>query len=83
MLTYAMRSTAVLLLLLPAVTHAQAWDAKALKKPNPPPPAPKSGANGMKACPEYGAGFYRLDSGTCVRISGGISADVGVSGTRR
>jgi len=38
----------------------------------------------MKACPEYGAGFYRLaGSDTCVRVSGGISTDIGTSGVRR
>jgi hypothetical protein len=45
---------------------------------------PGKGAAAMKACPEYGAGFYRLGgSDTCVRIGGGIASDVGVTGVRR
>ena len=83
MLNYATRSAAVLLLMLPSMANAQSFDAKALKKRDIAPPASKNSGNGMKPCPEYGAGFYRLDSGTCVRIGGGISTDVGVSGVRR
>lgn len=64
---------------------AQSWDAKALgRKPEAPAPKPKDRAGGMKACPEYGAGFYRLaGSDTCVRIGGGVSTDVGTSGVMR
>jgi hypothetical protein len=75
------------LLLLPPLSqaHAQSWDAKALgRKPEAPAPKPKDRAGGMKACPEYGAGFYRLaGSDTCVRIGGGVSTDVGTSGVLR
>jgi hypothetical protein len=76
---------AVLLLLSPAVAHAQSWDAKALKRRDAPAAATsKNPASGMKPCPEYGAGFYRIDgTGTCIRISGGVAVDVGASGTRR
>lgn len=82
-----MRLTIALLTLLlaPLVpAHAQSWDAKALgKKPEAPIAKPKDRAGGMKACPEYGAGFYRLaGSDTCVRIGGGVSSDVGTSGMR-
>ena len=35
-------------------------------------------ATRMTACPEFGAGFYRIDgSNTCVRIGGFIEAGVG------
>jgi hypothetical protein len=38
----------------------------------------------MKPCPEYGAGFYKLEgSDTCVRIGGGIGIDVGAASTWR
>src|SRR5437868_4852881 len=38
----------------------------------------------MKACPEYGAGFYRLaGSDTCVRMGGSVGVDIGTSGVRR
>lgn len=41
---------------------------------------PNGRASGMKACPEYGAGFYRLaGTDTCVRIGGGVASDVGVA----
>jgi hypothetical protein len=84
MLNVAIRSTAILILLLPASAHAQSWDAKALKKRDAAPATAKGSGNGMKPCPEYGAGFYRIDgSATCIRISGGIGVDVGTSGTRR
>ena len=78
---------ALLVLLLASIphAHAQSWDAKALnRKPEVPAAKPKDRAGGMKACPEYGAGFYRLDgSDTCVRIGGGVGADIGTSGVRR
>ena len=83
-----MRLTITLLALLLAPifpAHAQSWDAKALsKKAEPPLAQPKRDrTSGMKACPEYGAGFYRLaGSDTCVRIGGSVSSDVGSSGMR-
>ncbi len=83
-----MRLTLALLALLMAPfsqVHAQSFDAKALgRKPEAPAPKPKDRASGMKACPEYGAGFYRLaGSDTCIRIGGGVSTDVGTSGVLR
>jgi hypothetical protein len=78
--------TLLVLLLLPvSFAQAQSWDAKPLgKKDGVPAGKPKDRASGIKACPEYGAGFYRLDgSDTCVRIGGGIGTDVGTSGMRR
>jgi hypothetical protein len=78
--------TTLLLVLLAPVSSAlaQSWDARAANKRIEAPAKPKDRAGGMKACPEYGAGFYRLDgSNTCVRIGGGVSTDVGVSGVRR
>jgi hypothetical protein len=79
---------AVLLLLQLAPTSAaiaQSYDAKALGRKSAPPAAkPKDRTSGMKACPEYGAGFYRLSgSGTCVRVGGSISIDIGTSSVRR
>jgi hypothetical protein len=68
---------------------AQSSDSKgvnmrALGDRNVAPAKPGKGASGMKPCPEYGAGFYRLaGSDTCARISGGVASDVGVTGVRR
>jgi hypothetical protein len=64
---------------------AQSFDAKALgKKLDVPVKKPADRGGGMKACPEYGAGFYRLTgSDTCVRIGGGVATDIGTSGVRR
>ena len=88
-----MRMTALALVMvaMPAsLAPAQSKDPKgvdmrALGDRNP-APATKPGAasSGTKPCPEYGAGFYRLaGSDTCVRLGGGIGADVGTSGVRR
>jgi hypothetical protein len=77
---------ALIMLLAPvSLAQAQSFDTRALnRKPEAPARKQKDRVDGMKACPEYGAGFYRLNgSDTCARISGGISADVGVSGVRR
>ena len=65
--------------------RAQSLDTKALgKKSDPPVARPKDRAGGMKACPEYGAGFYRLEgSDTCIRIGGGIRTDAGSPGLGR
>jgi hypothetical protein len=79
---------ALLALLAPA-SSSLAQDTKgvnmrALGDRNVAPAKPGKGANGMKPCPEYGAGFYRLaGSDTCARIGGGVASDVGVSGVRR
>ena len=77
--------TVLSILLAPvSLAQAQSFDAKALNRnPDAPAAKQKERVGGMKPCPEYGAGFYRLDSGTCVRIGGGISSDVGVAGVRR
>jgi len=79
-----------LALLAPTLATAQSSDPKganmrALGERNP-APAAKSGdrSSGMKPCPEYGAGFYRLNgSDTCARIGGAIGVDVGTSSGRR
>jgi hypothetical protein len=83
-----MRLTVILAALLFAPlsqANAQSFDAKALRgKPEVPPAKPGQRAGGMKACPEYGAGFYRIDgSSTCVRVGGSIGTDVGGSTLRR
>lgn len=82
-----MRRTTALLLLLLASTSlgwAQSFDRKALdtkafgKKSDVPVARPKDRAGGMKACPEYGPGFYRLEgSSTCIQIGASIGTDVG------
>jgi hypothetical protein len=78
---------ALLVLLLAPISSgsAQSWDAKALgRKSDASVARPKDRAGGMTACPEYGAGFYRLKgSDTCIRIGGGIGTDVGTTGGRR
>ena len=68
---------------LPA--FAQSHDLKSLgKKLDVPVAKPADRGGGMKACPEYGAGFYRLaGSDTCVRIGGSIGVDIGTSNVRR
>jgi porin-like protein len=83
-----MRLTIALLLVLLAPISsgwAQLSDTKALgKKSDAPVARPKDRTSGMKACPEYGAGFYRLEgSNTCIRIGGGIGTDAGTPGMRR
>jgi len=57
--------------------------AQTLTDPNPHPNPPhldavKSAApKHMKACPEFGAGFYRIDrTGACVKIGGFIEGGV-------
>jgi hypothetical protein len=81
-----MRLTITLLVLLLAPTSSawtQSWDAKALSTRSDAPVARPKERAGMKACPEFGAGFYRLEgSSTCVRIGGSIGAE-GASGVRR
>jgi Porin subfamily len=54
---------------------------RALGERNTAPVAkPGKGAGGMKPCPEYGAGFYRLGgSDTCARIGGGVASEVGTT----
>lgn len=80
-------STCVLLVVVAPLSTAlaESRDAKAFgKKPEARVTAPSERAGGMKPCPEYGAGFYRLSgSDTCVRVSGGAGIDVGTSGVRR
>jgi hypothetical protein len=46
--------------------------------PNPPPPSGKAAATKhMKSCPEFGAGFYRIDgSNSCVKIGGFVEGGV-------
>jgi hypothetical protein len=82
-----MRVAIVLLALLPASMSsgwAQSLDAKALSKKSDAPVARPKDRAGMKPCPEYGAGFYRLEgSGTCTRIGGSIGAEGGAPGGRR
>lgn len=80
------RVLAVLLLLVPAPAGlAQSLDATAAgKKSEPRASRTETRTGGMKPCPEYGAGFYRLDgSATCVRVSGSVGAEIGTSGVRR
>ena len=73
-------------LLTPTVPAlAQTRHMKALgKKLDTPVAKPTDRNTGMKACPEYGAGFYRLaGSDTCVRVGGSIGVDIGTSNVRR
>jgi hypothetical protein len=62
---------------------ATAVGAQTLTDPNPQPnpPHPDAGksaaAKHMKACPEFGAGFYRIDGTvSCVKIGGFIEGGV-------
>lgn len=76
---------ALVVLLVPAsASLAQSWDAKTLSRKPTPVAKPKGQAGGMKACPEYGAGFYRLGgSAACVRIGGSVGTEIGTTGVRR
>lgn len=69
---------------LPLAAHAQQANDKNARKPADTRTArPAERPNGMKPCPEYGAGFYRVaGSDTCVRIGGGVGVDVGGSSFR-
>jgi hypothetical protein len=69
---------------LPLAAHAQQANEKNARKPSDTRTArPAERPNGMKPCPEYGAGFYRVaGSDTCVRIGGGVGVDVGGSSYR-
>lgn len=62
-------------------SNTKGGDLRALGDRSAAPVKKPGGATaGMKACPEYGAGFYRLaGSDTCVRIGGGVASDVGAS----
>jgi hypothetical protein len=60
-----------------------AVSAQTLTDPNPHPntPHPNGGKTAatkhMKACPEYGAGFYRIDgTGACLKIGGFVEGSV-------
>jgi hypothetical protein len=71
---------AVVALLL---TYATGVGAQTLTDPNPHPNPPRSdagksaAAKHMKACPEFGAGFYRVDgTGACVKIGGFVEGGV-------
>ncbi len=68
----------------PLAAHAQQTNDKTARKPNDTRTArPAERPSGMKPCPEYGAGFYRVaGSDTCVRIGGGVGVDVGSSSYR-
>jgi Porin subfamily len=66
------------------VGAATAATAQTLTDPNPRPNSPRpaaakaTAAKHMKACPEFGSGFYRVDgTDTCVKLGGFV--DVGVS----
>jgi hypothetical protein len=51
--------------------------AQARESYSRPAPAPSKGA---RPCPEYGAGYVRLEgSSTCVRLGGGVRAEFGKS----
>ncbi len=68
--------------LIIAVTSAAAAQTLADPSPHPNSSRPAAGkataSKHMKACPEYGAGFYRVDgTDACVKIGGFV--DVGVS----
>lgn len=82
--TIAQRTGAILLVavvVLPLAAQAQQTGDKNTRKQNETrSQRPVDRPRGMKPCPEYGAGFYKVDgSDTCVRIGGGIGVDVGGS----
>ena len=62
-------------------SDSKAVNMRALGDRNAAPVAkPGKPTGGMKPCPEYGAGFYRLDgSDTCARISGGVGSEIGTT----
>ena len=85
-LSTTLPALALLAMLVPGSSAlAQSSDPKgvnmrALGDRNVAPVATPKRTGGMKPCPEYGAGFYRLDgSDTCARISGGVASEVGTT----
>ena len=45
----------------------------------PRPSQPGKSATAMRPCPEYGAGFVRVDgSRTCIKLSGAVAAEYGM-----
>ena len=76
-------TTLALSLAIPSLAQAQTNDPKRMKEPAKPSRTAEP-VSGMKACPEYGAGFYKMaGSDTCIRIGGSVDVGVGMSGTRR
>jgi hypothetical protein len=84
-MSYLAATTLMLSLALSSLAQAQNVDLKKLKEPVKPQRSGERGnAGGMKACPEYGAGFYKMPgSDTCIRIGGAVDVGVGMSSTRR
>jgi hypothetical protein len=69
-------TAAMLLLVLVAGADAQTL-TDPYPRPNPPAAGKAAAAKHMKACPEYGAGFYRVDgTNTCVKIGGFVDGSV-------
>lgn len=82
-MSYLAAMTLMLSLAISSLAQAQNVDLKKLKEPVKPPRSAER-ASGMKACPEYSAGFYKMPgSDTCIRIGGAVDVGVGMSGTRR
>jgi hypothetical protein len=84
-MSYLAATTLMLSLAISSLAQAQNVDLKKLKEPvKPPRSGERANAGGMKACPEYGAGFYKMaGSDTCIRIGGAVDVGAGMSGTRR
>ncbi|MEN5082269.1 porin [Bosea sp. TWI1241] len=75
----------IALLGLPGLASAQSIGepipGRAALKPRPAPA--QQAPRGARSCPEYGAGFVRLEgSTTCVRMGGGVRVEIGKSSRR-
>ena len=68
----------VAVLLLPSAPALSQLASPTLAQPSPPPSAQKKAPvaeRAAKACPEYGAGYVRIEgTGSCVKIGGYVRA---------
>lgn len=66
---------------VPAVAQSLVEPLPGAARPRPAQPAKSAAA--ARPCPEYGPGFVRLEgSRTCIRLSGSVAAEYGVSSRR-
>ncbi len=67
------------LAVLSAAPAAAQFGGPTLANPSPPVAERKApAAKPVRTCPEYGAGYMRLDSGICVKIGGYLRAQGGI-----
>jgi hypothetical protein len=72
-------SVATVLIVLPLAASAQSAGPTIMNPSTTPSKKAPAAEKAVKACPEYGAGYKRLDNGTCVKIGGYIRFEAGGS----